>query len=254
MTLLSVVTVCKDDIEGLRGTVSSYVAQDSSDTEQVMVVAPSADGSHELALSFEGSNTRVFTLPAQGIYHAMNYGWQQAHGEWILFLNAGDFFATSESLKQVTNFLRYKVTNEQMVLFGGIVSGSGINRILIPKGRLTQWRFAYGFLKVIHPSVLMRRELIKEIGGFSEAMSIASDYDLIIRALDYPTTTCELQVTRFTPGGVSSSNASLAIQESRQVRMDALNLKGIRGYLDYVWFSHIKIRVFLRSLLRGSRD
>ena len=253
MTTLSVVTVCKDDSEGLRGTRSSFLAQQSPDSEHILVVAPSADGSHELALSFEDCSTRVFILPAQGIYNAMNHGWQQAQGEWILFLNAGDFFATSESLNQITSFLRHKVTNEQMVLFGGIVSGSGNSRNLIPKGRLTRWRFAYGFLKVIHPSVLMKRELIAELGGFSEAMSIASDYDLIIRALDYPTTASELQVTRFTTGGISSSNASLAFQESRQVRLKALNLTGIRGYLDYVWFIHVKLRFFLRSRFRGLR-
>jgi len=239
MVLISVVTVCKEDSVGLLKTTNSYESQLSPDTEQILVVAPSQDGSDTLALQLSNEVTRVFIVPAKGIYNAMNYGLMQAQGRWVLFLNSGDVFVNPESLNRVIAFLNKNVTDQRSVLFSGTLSGPGREERITPKGKITPKRFAYSLLRAIHPSILMRKDLIQELGGFSEEMKIASDYELIIRALSYPTKISEIEVAKFSLGGISTTSVRESLKEARQSRLRALSLTPVGAFLDYFWFAYL---------------
>ena len=93
---ISVITVVKDHRDGLIVTQKSIFSQTSTDFEWLVVDGFSSDGT-ELVLGQLGSipRIRIFRQTPMGIYHAMNFAAQKAQGEFIWFLNAGDFFLSS---------------------------------------------------------------------------------------------------------------------------------------------------------------
>ena len=247
--MISIVTVCKNDVSALRSTRESVIGQNISGLEHVIVVAPSEDGTCEYALSQASTNTKVHVLPAQGIFNAMNYGLEQAEKEWILFLNAGDVFVKGSALREALEFISSRVVDAQSVLFGGIVENSGSFKSIFPKGNTTPRRYLYGRLRVIHPSFMARRELFNSVGGFSEKYRIASDYLLIARALSFPAVTSNQPLSIFRTGGVSTLNVIQSLAEAHEIRVNEGLVTRFEGKIDLVWYSYQVVRHRARKLI-----
>ncbi|OYZ59116.1 MAG: hypothetical protein B7Y21_00075 [Hydrogenophilales bacterium 16-61-112] len=91
MPLVTLITVVRNDSEGLRRTLDSVAAQTFRDFQFVMVDGVSTDGTIDLIRQAPRVDTWI-SEPDEGIYHAMNKGVALADGEWLLFMNAGDEF------------------------------------------------------------------------------------------------------------------------------------------------------------------
>jgi len=253
VTLLSVVTVCKDDFLGLRATRDSFLKQSANYVEHILVVAPSNDGSDDFAMGEAGEGTQAFVIPPNGIYDAMNFGWERAQGDWIMFLNAGDTFTNPTSLQLVLSCIQKDVENEKSLLFAGMVKGEGYEKRIVPRGKLTPWRFAYGRLRVIHSSFVIKRSLIEELGGFSENYDIASDYKLILEALEYPAAKSDVYLGCFHLGGISTKNIRQSLKETHDIRSKGSSLPWTLRMLDWLWYSYLKLRNSVRIKLNYFR-
>lgn len=97
---LSVITVSYNNLSGLRRTVPSVLSQTYTGYEFIVIDGDSTDGSKEYLQSQERIDYWV-SEPDSGVYNAMNKAVQQAHGEYCIFMNAGDTFFSSQSLEQV---------------------------------------------------------------------------------------------------------------------------------------------------------
>jgi len=95
--MISVVTVCFNDLSGLKTTKESVLKQGGCDYEWIVVDGGSNDGSADY-LSSLGPQVIFISEPDNGIYDAMRKGLRLASRPYILFLNAGDEFLNSESL------------------------------------------------------------------------------------------------------------------------------------------------------------
>ena len=103
MNKVTVVTVTRNACEALKKTIESVKAQTYPDIEYIVVDGASSDGTREL---LENTNEiRWISEPDKGIYDAMNKGVDMSTGEWIIFMNAGDTFASDDALVKVfSNF------------------------------------------------------------------------------------------------------------------------------------------------------
>ena len=104
---LTVITVCYNDLAGLRRTIPSVVSQTRQDFEFIVVDGGSTDGS----LEYIQSQTRIDRWVSErdgGIYNAMNKGVGMAHGTYCIFMNAGDHFFAVNTLEQVIPLLQDK--------------------------------------------------------------------------------------------------------------------------------------------------
>ncbi len=93
--ILSVVTVTRNAAPLLRRTIASVAAQKSSNLEYIVVDGASTDNSVGIIKESPVVGKYV-SEPDKGIYDAMNKGARMASGEWILFMNAGDTFASPD--------------------------------------------------------------------------------------------------------------------------------------------------------------
>lgn len=103
MTLISVITVNLNNRVGLSRTMDSVSAQVRDDfrVEFIIVDGASTDGSVEMAMLRRSEIDHFFSESDRGVYAAMNKGLNVARGEWAVFMNSGDCFASPGVLSEM---------------------------------------------------------------------------------------------------------------------------------------------------------
>jgi Glycosyltransferases involved in cell wall biogenesis len=94
---LSIITVNFNNNGGLKKTLSSVSQQSFAFYEHIIIDACSTDGSLETIVEYAKDNSHVtFWVSEQdkGIYDGMNKAIDHSSGEYLLFLNSGDFLLT----------------------------------------------------------------------------------------------------------------------------------------------------------------
>jgi putative colanic acid biosynthesis glycosyltransferase len=124
--LISVITVNLDNAAGLRATAHSVAAQERPPDEWIVIDGGSRDGSIAVIREFEALIDCWTSAPDRGVYDGMNCGLRRARGSYVLFMNAGDRFAGTDSLARIATAL--KATPGVDLLFGGTI-------LAMPSGR-----------------------------------------------------------------------------------------------------------------------
>ena len=104
-TIISVITVNYNNLEGLRRTVPSVCSQTYTGFEFIVVDGGSTDGSKEYLQSVNRID-RWVSEPDKGVYDAMNKAVKMAHGDYCIFMNSGDTFFSPLVLESVERKLR----------------------------------------------------------------------------------------------------------------------------------------------------
>lgn len=96
--LITIITVVLNDRLGIERTLTSVVSQTFENRQHVIVDGQSTDGTVEFLKEQRCKFDVLLSEPDYGIYDAMNKGLRTADGDWVLFMNAGDVFASIDSL------------------------------------------------------------------------------------------------------------------------------------------------------------
>ena len=110
---LSIITINLNNAAGLRKTIESVVNQTFTDYEYLIIDGGSTDGSVEVIKEFADKITYWVSEPDKGIYNAMNKGILKARGEYLQFLNSGDWLVDNEVLFRV-----FSLNHFEDILYG----------------------------------------------------------------------------------------------------------------------------------------
>ena len=114
---VSIVTIVRNDIEGLTRTVASAQAQKHNSWELLIKDGQSTDGTAEFSEKLTATDERIRLIRGHDInlYDAMNIAYHQASGEFLIFLNAGDTFHDDAALSRALDEME---TSKQPVDIG----------------------------------------------------------------------------------------------------------------------------------------
>lgn len=98
---LSIITINYNNREGLKKTIDSVVCQTWRDFEWIIIDGGSTDGCKELIEQYQDHLAYWCSEPDKGVYNAMNKGIAQAKGEYLIFMNSGDYFAAANVLEKL---------------------------------------------------------------------------------------------------------------------------------------------------------
>lgn len=98
---LSIITINFNNKDGLRKTIDSVISQTYRDFEWIIIDGGSLDGSKELIEQISKYLSYWVSEKDNGIYNAMNKGILKSHGDWLLFLNSGDWLYEDTTLERV---------------------------------------------------------------------------------------------------------------------------------------------------------
>lgn len=176
--LFSIVTICLNDLENLKKTVSSVKAQNFDDYEYIVVDGGSADGSAEYLKHV--SLDRFISEPDDGIFFAMNKALAMCNGNYISFMNAGDVFYDKYVLSRVAKEI--KKHPDIPFFYGDVVLPTYLRYYARQPSRLTNI-ILYRSTGVCHQAWFLSSKIYSEVGGFDVSFVYKGDRDLLTKII-----------------------------------------------------------------------
>lgn len=182
--LFSIITITFNAGETLPATLASTAEQTWPDFEHIIVDGASKDSTLDIARRAQterGDYFRIVSEPDRGLYDAMNKGLRMARGEYLLFLNAGDTFASRHTLYHYAKAAmngRPDIIYSDTLLVDNDRKVIGRRHLSVPE-RLSFKSFAKGML-VCHQAFCVRRDLAPE---YDLSYRFSADYDWCVRIL-----------------------------------------------------------------------
>ena len=102
---LSIITVNFNDAEGLERTIRSVISQTFHDYEFIIIDGGSSDNSKSIIEQHENQINYWVSEPDNGIFNAMNKGIIASKGDYLIFMNSGDYFYNEKVLEDSQNYL-----------------------------------------------------------------------------------------------------------------------------------------------------
>jgi len=103
---LSIITVNQNNSSGLKKTCLSVTTQTLKDLEWIIIDGASEDSSVDIIKQYSSHISYWISEPDSGIYNAMNKGIKKATGEYLLFLNSGDYLIHPWTLQEVMDEIK----------------------------------------------------------------------------------------------------------------------------------------------------
>lgn len=100
---ISVITINYNNHDGLKKTIQSVVSQSYNDIEYIIIDGGSTDGSVDLIKEYNDKIDYWISETDNGCYHAMNKGVKVASGEYVIFMNSGDYFYADDIIEYFVN-------------------------------------------------------------------------------------------------------------------------------------------------------
>jgi GT2 family glycosyltransferase len=192
---ITVVVPCYNAAAWIGATLRSVVAQDWPEIELLVVDDGSTDASVAI-VKREFPRARVLTRSNAGAAAARNLGMQAAQGRWVAFIDADDYWlhgklraqmellaADPEAGMACTSWHLWPCADPDP-------SPALLEALQQQADDLRRWDGPSGWIypelllgcQVWTSTVLMRTELLRELGGFDTSLRIGEDYDLWLRA------------------------------------------------------------------------
>jgi len=255
MTKLSIITVNRNNADGLRKTIESVVSQTFTDFEYIIIDGASTDDSVEVIKEYakatlpngEGLGERLYWVSEldTGIYNAMNKGILKAKGEYLLFLNSGDWLVDDYILK---NIFGYNINVD--IFYGNVLLPYDENRIEIRKGcsknELTLKDFVFD--TICHQAAFIRRNLFTSNGLYDERYKMSSDILFFAKAIIIGRATykyIDVSISYFDPYGIGNLG-----QEEKRIAIETLFSKEIVNDYNYISELENKINALNKELSR----
>ena len=225
---ISVITVNRNNREGLQKTILSVASQTEKPYEFIIIDGASTDGSAALLDEYASHISFSVSEPDGGIYQAMNKGVQHASGDYCIFMNSGDIFDSQDVMQK----LSASGVEADIICGNAVILTDPPGRKEAP-GQITLQTLYFGSL--CHQAVLIRTALLRE-HPYDASLRIVADRKFFLQALvegNASYQSVDVDVVRYDVSGFSARNRDFSEQEWQQVLAESIP-KRIRD--DYVRF------------------
>lgn len=246
---LSIVTINRNNAEGLRKTIESVLSQTYREIEYIIIDGASTDNSVDVirasVLQAEGLDVKWLSEPDKGIYNAMNKGIEVALGrrivnsfnrsersedknkvlpDYIQILNSGDILASSDVTERMLAALEANGNPE--FLYGNMVRMNYATGKLDGKSKEVEYSLRQYFSSTMnHDCCYIHRDIYETYGLYDENLKIVSDWKWFLKAIGLGKVKpvyVDIDVTIFDASGISETNLELRNKERRQVLEELL--------------------------------
>jgi len=166
----------------LRESVDSILNQIFTDFEFIIIDDGSTDGTWAILNSYADPRVRlVHNQKNIGLTCSLNKGLALASGEYVARQDADDV-SLAERLEQQ---VRYLDIHPEVGLLGTgcwnlLPSGKQQSMVLPQTDMGIRWYLLFGTV-LMHPTVVFRRRLVEQVGGYDPTIRVTQDYELWCR-------------------------------------------------------------------------
>lgn len=157
---ISVITVVYNDKKHLEQTIQSVVNQVYKNIEYLIIDGGSTDGTLDVIKKHEGQVSYWLSESDSGIYDAMNKGIHAANGDYLIFLNAGDTFASNRLLEDVAQDISLNDYPDVVYGSANIYSENGVFIKELNALQFTRLNLIlFGTRTVCHQSIFVKKSI-----------------------------------------------------------------------------------------------
>lgn len=178
MNRISIITVNRNDAEGLEKTIRSVIAQTYTNYEFIIIDGGSTDASADIIKQYEPHLDYWISETDSGIFNAMNKGINRAGGDYLYFLNSADAFASPDVLAEV-----FKETHTAPFVNGHQLNDFGTYQQRVPalNRQLTLFDFYWGTIK--HQATFIHSRMFEQYGLYDENLRITADWKFFLQTV-----------------------------------------------------------------------
>lgn len=211
--LISIVTVVRNGREFVEDTILSVLSQTYENYEYIVIDGASQDGTVDVIASYAGKIKYWISEKDAGIADAFNKGYNATTGDYIIFLNADDYFVDSNVLQDVVTLIRSN--NYPILVYGDceVYERVGGNFLYRTNIQLTIGGMKRGEM-LPQPSLFSHRSYFEKYGLFDLKFKIAMDYEWLLRGgRSESIVHISRCISCVRNGGVSTTNQKAVINE-----------------------------------------
>ena len=253
MIRITYVTITFNAASVLQRTLDSVLQQDYPDIVHLIIDGSSTDDTLKMVDDYiersnaaeNGHRIQVMSEPDEGIYDAMNKGLRSLDGDYVCFLNAGDFLPAPDTVSKIVAHISLVVGDGNMpaVAYGDtdIVDGEGRflhHRRLAPPEHLTWKSFRQGML-VCHQAFYARTDFAIAT-PYDRQYRYSADVDWCIRVMkaaakeNVPLHNLHMVVVNYTQEGQTTLHHRESLWE--RYRVMERHYGRIQTFFLHCWF------------------
>lgn len=236
--LISIITISYNSCHTIEDTLLSVINQSYPNIEYIIIDGGSTDGTTNIIKRYENKISYWVSELDKGIYYAMNKGIAVATGEWINFINCGDFFYHKDVIADV---FKDCISDSYSLIHGNTIFRYHDHTEMEANRQYGNYRF----MPACHQSIFSRTCHMKQF-MFDTNYKISADFDFFYKLYhtNHQYLYKDVIVAVFDAvGGVSSRNKYLrnkefiCIQESKPLNRNLLLIR-------------LKLKYSAKSLIR----
>lgn len=244
--MFSVIIVTLNAENEIENTIKSIEAQICDDFEVIV-----KDGcSKDMTLNKipQKEKYHIYSMKDKSVYDGMNQAIKLATGRFVIFLNAGDAFASKDTLLEISTYIqKNNIQDHQCVLYGNYYrKDSGIQN---QPYELTDF---YLYRRPLcHQSLLYSRNLFDIYGLYNANYKISADHEYTMKLWKAQVSFLHTKntVCMYEGGGISESSTGwkTAVSERTRIRKQYYSKKSRVKYELILFFSFSKLRAWIDS-------
>jgi|APSaa5957512535_1039671.scaffolds.fasta_scaffold77680_2 glycosyltransferase involved in cell wall biosynthesis len=225
-SFITVITVVFNDVNTIENTIKSIVTQSYENYEFIVIDGGSTDGTVEIIRSYRDQINYIISESDNGIYDAMNKALRIAKGEWVNFINSGDFYTSTHVLSNISKYYlkgnsAYSIVHTD-ILEGGVYTSQNIFSGYILKN-------------ICHQSIFYNRFKLKKVLKYNTKYKLAADFDLLVAIYYMDPDLFSLKTNEadiyYLPGGISHTNKTVTIKERIKIIVSNRRNLGLNRYV-----------------------
>ena len=251
---ITIVSITKNDPDGIKRTVQSVLMQDFVLWRLVIVISNEKDTSFEYVknLCKKHQNINYLIPESPGIYEAMNFALDRYNPELTWFLNGGDVLQSTSTLSKAYVLMEsYKPS----ILMGGYeISEDGSDHQYVrPARQVTARTFSLNIRSGNHQAMLFDFTHFKK-NRFITELRLAADFLLILEILkEKPGLRVKEVFSKIDPCGVSSRMIEEVWVEKQIARREVFGNHSVDTLLGNCWTLAAKSKRTLKSYPKKSK-
>lgn len=239
----TIATVTYNAEKVLEKTIQSVINQDCDDYEYIIVDGNSTDSTLSIISQYSNDIDTIISEPDKGIYDGMNKAISLAHGEYLLFMNAGDIFVNSSILSDVAKILE---SNHPTIVYGDVIREYIVGRRLVKALKLSRLIYDMAFS---HQSVFIKVSVMRD-KPFQTKYEYAADYamilDLYLRKVSFEYTKFPISIVEV-DGGTTYNHFLLSRKETLDIQISA----GCNKLLSMFYFIYVVVKLYTLKWLKS---
>ena len=191
--MVSIVLCTYNRAHTLKATIDSILNQTCQDFELLIVDDGSTDTTQELLAQYRDERIRVFQMPENSFYcMAANFGLAQAKGSYLAFATSDDTWLPDKLELQIA-YMEARPECGACFTYADMIDENGEDATEAFHGLAAlfsethhsqrEWlqRFFYEGNCLSHPSAVVRKAVIEEVGGYNLLFCQSADMELWMR-------------------------------------------------------------------------